>query len=353
MTNYIDPQGKLMMHVDRVAEVKAGGKPAPINVEIDLSNRCNLGCRGCHFAYTHTRGPLAAGKPVADGVSGGGDLIDTGMILAALEEMYEFGVRSVTWAGGGEPTLHPDFDEIIDACPLPQGIYTNGTLVDEARAELLKTRMEWVYVSLDRHNRESYKQYKQADAFKKAIAGIEALVAAPGKATVGVGYLLSRENIDDLDAMVRTRRVLGVDYIQFRPEVRYNLASPQELAEETDWISNAVALLEQVRGFRGVVVDVDRFKMYQNWLIHPYKTCYWTQFQTVITPDGSLWDCCNRRGFAESKLGNLHDEPFSAIWQRSHAVTVNKRCRLLCRGHLANLALDRMMSDPRGHENFV
>lgn len=351
--NYIDPQGKLMMHVDRIAEIKAGGQPAPINVEIDLSNRCNLGCRGCHFAYTHTRGPLAAGKPTAEGVGDAGDLLDTALILNAMEEMQGMGVRSVTWAGGGEPTLHPDFDEIIDACPLPQGIYTNGTLITDERAALLKQRMEWVYISLDRHSRESYRQYKQSYAFERAIAGIDALVSAPGSATIGVGYLISRENIHTLDEMIRSRRILGVDYVQFRPEVRFDLAYPQMLAEETDWISDAVALLEQVRGFRGVVVDVERFKMYQNWLIHPYKTCYWTQLQTVITPDGSLWACCNRRGFAESKLGNLHDEPFSAIWRRSGAVTVNKRCRLLCRGHLPNLALNRMMSDPRGHENFV
>ena len=55
---YVDARGKLLQHMDRLAVIKTGGSPPPVNVEIDLSNRCSLGCEWCHFAYTHTRGPF-------------------------------------------------------------------------------------------------------------------------------------------------------------------------------------------------------------------------------------------------------------------------------------------------------
>lgn len=41
--------------LSRIGET--GKTKAPVNVEIDLSNRCSHGCAWCHFAYTHTKGP--------------------------------------------------------------------------------------------------------------------------------------------------------------------------------------------------------------------------------------------------------------------------------------------------------
>ncbi len=57
---YINPRQKVLWHTDRLHELRTTGTTsAPVNVEIDLSNRCSHGCRWCRFAYTHTRGPLA------------------------------------------------------------------------------------------------------------------------------------------------------------------------------------------------------------------------------------------------------------------------------------------------------
>jgi MoaA/NifB/PqqE/SkfB family radical SAM enzyme len=62
--------------MDRLQAIRDGKRPAPINAEIDLSNRCSLGCEWCHFAYTHTRGPLAKSDRLRDAIPGG-DLMDT------------------------------------------------------------------------------------------------------------------------------------------------------------------------------------------------------------------------------------------------------------------------------------
>ena len=162
--NYINPQSKLLKHIDTIAEIKAGGTPPPVNVEIDLSNRCNLGCKGCHFAHTHTRGHFADDA----NIERVGDLMETSTALEILRDLHLNNVKSVTWTGGGEPTLHPDFERILEYASrmkLEQGIYTNGTNIDEYRAGFLKKTCKWVYVSLDRADRESYKQYKQADLF--------------------------------------------------------------------------------------------------------------------------------------------------------------------------------------------
>jgi len=112
---YIAPREKLFGHMDRLHELASEGRTtAPVNVEIDLSNRCSLGCKWCHFAYVHTRGPLAGKLARPDDWTSGGDMMDSRFALQLVDQLEAAGVRSITWTGGGEPTLHPDFDDIVE-----------------------------------------------------------------------------------------------------------------------------------------------------------------------------------------------------------------------------------------------
>jgi GTP 3',8-cyclase len=354
MSNFINPPAKLLHHIDRIAQIREGGTPAPVNVEIDLSNRCNLGCQGCHFAHTHTRGPLAhSAKP--EGMQNVGDLMSYNLALDMLNQLSIAGVRSITWTGGGEPTLHPHFDEIIVEAQFlghSQGIYTNGTNIDPRRAKLMKDCLTFVYVSMDRASRESYKAYKQVDKFDQACLGVRLLVDADGPATIGLGFLLSAESIAEIPAMVTLGKNLGVDYIQFRPEISFDLANPQAGPKDTAWIDEALAIFAG-SDLDGIEIDASRFEMYRDWATHPYRLCHWAQMQTVITPNGKVWTCVNRRGLFGSELGDLKVESFTEIWRRSEAFAVDHNCRVMCRGHVPNLTLSKMMAEPVGHELFV
>lgn len=344
--SYIDPASKLMAHADRIAMIRDGKIPPPVNVEIDLSNRCNLGCDACHFGYVHSRGPLAKRR-----AHDTGDLMDGELLDRLPGELQAAGVRSVTWTGGGEPTLHPQSLQALMDMKLDQGIYTNGTRVTPGIAGVLKHRMQWVYVSLDRADRESYREYKKVDAFEAALQGIKNLVNAEGPATIGVGFLLSESNWDHIPAMALLARSLGADYCQFRPQIDYDLNQPN-ITRPQYWIADAVEVLKDVTRDPFVIADIARFRALQNWRGHGYQTCYWTQLQAMITPDGRVWRCVNRRGFEEDCIGDLNTEPFAAIWERSAPFTVNDQCRVMCRGHIPNLALNQAMQ-PGPHWRFI
>lgn len=354
MTRYIDPRLKVLQHADRLAAIQAGRTPAPVNVEIDLSNRCSLGCAWCHFAYTHTRGPLAGAQKPA-GATSGGDLFNTDLLLRVGVDLANAGVRSTTWTGGGEPTLHPDFDRIVTAWPLPQGIYTHGGHIDRGRARLLKHRLSWVYVSLDECNPADYKNSKGVDRFNDVLDGVRRLVAADGGATIGVGFLLHKGNYRRVFDMTRLAlEQLGADYVQFRPAVRYLTDKPAVPAEDAAWIQDALVYLQHptLANNPAVYAETDRFRQYLDWTGHGYGTCYWSQLQAVITPDGRVWTCVNRREYAGSELGNLNNRPFSAIWARVKAHCVDDQCRVMCRGHMANQTLNYAMGD-LGHREFI
>lgn len=310
----------------------------------------------CHFAHTHSRGPLANKTQKPPDMQDCGDLMSVDLAGNILYQLATAGVKSATWSGGGEPTLHPQFNEVITYAAtmgLDQGIYTNGANLSDEKVQALKRLFTFVYVSLDECRWDSYKGSKGVDRFDDVCLNISKLVIADGKATIGVGFLLHPGNVDDIGHMVALGRHLGVDYVQFRPIINYDQAAPSQLVEDTTWINHAINSLRAYAGDEFVQADTWRFEQYRDWRGHGYKTCNWSALQTVITPNGKVWRCTNKRGVPDGLLGDLTQDSFTDIWQRSGgACQVNDRCRVMCRGHISNQTLDVIMTEP-AHANFI
>jgi len=347
----------MLWHLDRLNELKTTGQTAaPINVEIDLSNRCSLGCAWCHFSHTHTRGPWAGKAKRPAHMLDCGDLMDFDLANSILRQLSNVGVRSITWSGGGEPTLHPKFDTLVEhaaMAKLPQGLYTHGGHIDQERAALLKELMTFVYVSVDECDEVKYKASKGVDRFWGVVEGLSNLELAKGDAVIGLGYLLHPGNVDDVDAMVAMGRRYNANYVQFRPTIYYDQSAPGAPHTDTEWISAAMQKLDRYQNDPFVVADLDRFRMYRDWAGHGYSTCHWAGLQTVITPNGHVWRCVNKRGYSAAWMGDLTKDTFADVWSRSGgSCAVDGGCRLMCRGHLANITLDGLMTEPE-HCNFV
>lgn len=356
MTSFIDPRHKLLHHVEHLAALKRGEYLAPINAEVMLSNRCDLRCQMCHYSYTHTRGPWAGHADKPHGAIASGDLMDYDLACDVVEQLAAVGVKSVTWSGGGEPTIHPRFDDIVKCAHsvgLEQGVYTHGGHLRDERAAWMKQHFKWIYISFDAYDVESYKHHKGVNRFERVCENIRNLVTLPGSATLGMGFLLCADNYRQAYNMQALARRLGVDYCQFRPLIAYDQDNPGVLAEDTAWISEAVSLMEQYRGDPFVIADVARFKMYRDWRGHGYSTCHWSALQTVITPNGGVWRCTNKMEHPDALLGDLSVEDFDTIWRRSGGpCAVNGTCRIFCRGQIANLTTNELFT-PAAHENFV
>lgn len=356
MTQYIDPHAKLFQHMDRLHAIKHGERPAPVNVEMFLSNRCSHGCSWCHYAYTHTRGPLAGKVASPPGAISSGDLMEWALAKRVLKELVMAGVKSVTWSGGGEPTLHRQFDDIAEyahSVGLEQGLYTHGGHIDEERAQIIKELFTWAYISLDEYTRETFLASKGVDRFDAVLRGVRQLVDAKGKATIGLGFLLHRHNYNQTRHMVVLGRELGVDYVQFRPTVHYKQDAPNLLDEDTAWMDWAIGWLREFADDPFVIADTDRFRIYQHWQGHGYDTCNWSALQTAISPNGKVWRCTNKTEHADALLGDLSVESFADVWARSGgACAVDGGCRVMCIGHTKNITLNEVMKY-QPHSNFI
>ena len=347
---------KVFAHIDRLSAWQQGGNPAPVLVEIDLTNVCSLGCQSCHFAHTHVAGPWAVrdtDKPA--GYSDTGKHADPALIMRVLGEIADAGVKGVVYTGGGEPTLHPKCGAILEhgaKVGLHQGMYTLGGHITEALAESCRS-LTWVVVSLDTVDAVTYSKEKGVPMarFEAACAGIRSLV---GKVpTVGVSYLLHADNYREMGRMIGLTRELGATYTTFRPTVDTSPANPAVCTTDRAWVSDALPDLERYAEYADVECDPSRFVAYRDWQGHRYPACYGIRLVTMVTPDGRVWVCPNRRGVPGSELGNLRTESFGAVWARHpRQWTDFRECRVMCRLHSINTVLATVHA-PRVHEAFV
>jgi len=103
---------KLLKHLDKLKAIQDGKPPSPIMAHISLINACNLTCSFCCFANRDM-----------------GDRLPLEKVKQALDSFKKIGVTGVEFTGGGEPTLHPDFEEIVrysHSLGFKLGICTNG-----------------------------------------------------------------------------------------------------------------------------------------------------------------------------------------------------------------------------------
>lgn len=282
--------------------------------------------------------------------------MDEQLAVRIIAQLKKAGVKSLTFSGGGEPTLHPHFDGLVSNATwqgLDVGVYTHGGSINQERADLLKKLATWVYISLDECTADAFKVSKGVNRFDAVLEGIRRLVTAEGKATIGIGFLLHPGNFRDIYHMQKLGRDLGVDYVQFRPTVRYQQDAPGELAEDTAWVTEAILRLGQYAHDGFVVADIERFKMYRDWQGHGYSTCHWSALQTVISPNGRMWRCTNKTEHPDALLGDLSQELFADVWARGGgSCAVDEKCRVMCIGHAKNPTLNALYTE-QAHANFI
>lgn len=88
------------------------GAIIPNHLQLNITNKCNLTCKFCSCADRDLS-----------------QFLSKEHILSELSKFKVLGGKSVTIAGGGDPTMHPDFDEIIGeihSMGIKIGLVTNG-----------------------------------------------------------------------------------------------------------------------------------------------------------------------------------------------------------------------------------
>ena len=195
--------------VPRLVEQFEHGLDAPICLTWELTYACNLACVHC-LSSSGKRDPRELSTQQCK------DIIDE------LERMQVFYVN----IGGGEPTVRPDFWELVDyatAHHVGVKFSTNGVrITPEVAAKLAASDYVDVQISLDGATAEVNDAVRGQGSFAMAIRALENLAAA-GFNDAKISVVVTRHNVDQLDdfkALWPTRYGATLRITRLRPSGR-------------------------------------------------------------------------------------------------------------------------------------
>ena len=189
-------------------ETAVGDAPlsAPLEAHLQLTNRCDAGCRGCYTGAS------------PDGARGEWGLAEW---MRAIDELADAGVFHVA-LGGGESAVLPWLGELADHARR-RGIVPNLTtsgLAGVDRLVAIAGRFGQINVSLDGLG-ASYARVRGFDGFARADAAIRALRRV--KREVGINVVVTRDSFDELDRLfgyAAEHRLSEVELLRFKPSGR-------------------------------------------------------------------------------------------------------------------------------------
>lgn len=131
-------------------------------------------------------------------------------------------IVSVDFTGGGEPLLQPRLVQWVTeakSAGCETGILTNALLLQEKKAqELISAGLDWLCVSIDGADKETYERIREGSDFEKVcenLARIDRLRRQRIPKTM-INFVMMSTNVHQLDDIVRLAARLRVDQVNFK-----------------------------------------------------------------------------------------------------------------------------------------
>lgn len=343
---------KLLFHPQRVAEWMDGEHIYPIEMEIGLSGACNHRCIFCAVDYMDY-------KP---------QMMDAKVLIPNLKLMGEKGLKSIIYAGEGEPLVNPNAPEIFNqtkANGIDAAMSTNGVLFTREKAEECMKSLSWARFSIAGATDLTYEkihQCKKGDLQRvlKNMSDAVTIKKMQGlKTTLGAQLLLLPDNKDEVVLLAKMMREIGFDYFTVKPFSKH----PQSKSKLTVDYSESEAIGQELKEY-----ETDNFKIYfrsksiENLgMEKPYAECAGMNFMTYMDATGDVFPCIVFMGKEEFVYGNLNEHTFSEIWESNRAENIRKvfntefikkNCRRNCRLDEINKYLHEL-KHPGEHVNFI
>jgi MoaA/NifB/PqqE/SkfB family radical SAM enzyme len=319
---------------------------SPISINLDLTSACNFSCPFC----------------VDSKLINAGKTLTLEQAKKTIHTLHSHGLLSVILIGGGEPTLHRDFGEIvryIKSERLQVGIVTNGSQLErvEAVVEELEEK-DWIRISVDAAGEEVFKAL-HVPKTRVTLGGIleKAKKVKKRNPLVSLGYSFVvvwegveingkrlRANLDEMTRSVELAREFSFDYVSFKPcLVRWNESQRETLlknvvkTKEEEIIDQIKIHLQEARHAAGdqiKILESSNLKAMLNRETDQIKRqpgrCHMQFFRTVVTPFG-IFHCPAFRGVEAARVGKpdgyLSETKFreSVRWAAKSILTFDAR----------------------------
>ncbi len=294
-------------------------KYGPISINLDLTTACNFSCPHC----------------VDSKLLNSGDYLDLETVKRSLETLQKNGLRSVIIIGGGEPTIHKNFEEIVRFVSergLQLGIATNGSRLEKVSgvAELLKDG-DWLRISIDAGKESTFfKSHRPRGrlSLESILSRARQVKNLNSKITLGYSYVITWEgitvngheltaNINEMDQAVKLAKEYAFDYVSFKPcllrlessqkESLFDPPDPEREARIIEDIRSKLAQAREAGGSEVKILESVNLHAMLDQKAHELKiqpeVCHSQFFRTVLAP-GGIFHCPAFRGVEQAKIGD-------------------------------------------------
>jgi AdoMet-dependent heme synthase len=259
---------------------KARDENRLLAIRMETNRSCNLRCRYCY--------------------AGSGEHLTAELDLRVLQRVIvqaaELGAHSIVVIGGGEPTLHRRFRELIEFIH-SQGmipmVFTNALKVTPELAEFLYRNDASIMGKCDslRPNVQDYLA-GQGGVFERIRAGINNLIAAgfadvpdPHRLRLGVSFVSCRMNLPEMEEIWHYCRE---NHIFPNMEV----LTPTGRATET--LGDQYLTPDEIREHKLRLLELDRRQFGYDWLVYTpliASGCLQHLYSLYITLEGNVRPC--------------------------------------------------------------
>ncbi len=355
MDKYRIDSHKLLYHVSRVNDWLEGKNVYPIYAEISPSGLCNHRCTYCALDFMEYQSRF----------------LDKEVLKDRLSEMSLLGLKSIMYAGEGEPLLHRDIGEIINHTKkvgVDVAITTNGVLLKEGLVESTLENITWIKVSINGATKETYAKIHKTspDNFDRVLENISYAVELRQnkgyKCTLGLQLILLPENWHEAELLAQQAKDIGMDYLVIKPYSQHPLSKTTKYKDIK--YSDYLHLADKLNNFNdskfSVIFRVNTMKKWDEGRRN-YKHCLALPFWSYIDAGGTVWGCSAYLNDERFCYGNIYENTFEKIWEgkrREKSVRWaeeyldTNQCRLNCRMDEVNRYLWDL-KHPSEHVNFI
>lgn len=307
---------------------------APVHYTIELTPYCNNDCLGCGNVAFSQKDPLPTSK--------------WNSIFSSIRPHIAHARIS-----GGEPTLHPDFDSVMDILATQNisfTLFSNGRWLnpDKIIRKLSSvSQCRGILISLHGHTPAIHDKYTNiSGAFEETIANIS---EAAGKGlTLATNTIITRQNYNHISDIIALSRKLGTRRSLFS---RYVFSEPDGVYPSNSQLRRAIQTIENARNGGSSV----GFSVCIPQCFTPSSSygCLSGISYCIIDPWGNIRPCThvpiNCGNIFEDSLEDIWNGPEMQTWRDLVPTSCREDCVQLykCRGGCRAMAmLNRRDRDP-------
>lgn len=215
------------------------------------------------------------------------------------QQMVDAGIPAIEITGGGEPTLWPAFDKLVENLYKLRrqiGLVTNGSNLSESRINLISKACTWIRVSMDSSNEEMHQKIHRTpnNDFNRRLDNIKKIAEKKHKDLVlGISFIITPQNVSDIvDSAELYSRIKGINHLRYSWmfDMEGHAGLTQKTIQEVKKTLDGLIEKHNRSDFR-IFYERNRIDTYTKPNTD-FNKCYYQRFVWAIGADCKVYPCC-------------------------------------------------------------